>query len=175
MRVSRLFSVNAGRRLYGFPGILYNHRMATTSQDSETQQAQARSIQISVILAGGVLAVVGWSALIWLIINTLPTVPNRWIFFALLQITLTGTAMPLVAMLNRRFNRRKNIRAGAGVLIRQSSWIGLFGTTCAWLRIPRLLSFPLALVLALALLAIEALLRLRERARRPPKEVRANE
>jgi hypothetical protein len=152
--------------------------MTPTSQDPEAQQKQARSSQISVILTGGVLAVAGWSALIWLITNTLPTVPNRWTFFALLQITLTGTAIPVVAMLNRRFNRRKGVYAGAGVLIRQASWIGLFGTTCAWLRIPRLLSFPLALVLAVALFAIEALLRLRERARRPPKppkEARADE
>jgi hypothetical protein len=161
--------------LYGFPGILYNHHMAITSQDPEAQQAQARSIQSSVILAGGLLAVAGWSALIWLILNTLPTVPNRWMFFALLQIALTGTAIPVVAMLNRRFNRRKGAYVGAGVLIRQASWIGLFGTTCAWLRVPRLLSFPLALVLAVALFAIEGLLRLRERARRPPKEPKSDE
>jgi hypothetical protein len=50
-----------------------------------------------------------------------------------------------------------------GVLLRQAIWVGLFGTICAWLRIPRLLSIPVAIVVALALSAIESLLRLRER------------
>jgi hypothetical protein len=40
---------------------------------------------------------------------------------------------------------------------------GLWGTVCAWLRIPRLLSVPVALIIALALAAIEALLWVRER------------
>jgi hypothetical protein len=39
-------------------------------------------------------------------------------------------------------------------------------TTCAWLQIPRVLSPPIAVLLALALVVIEGFLRLRERAGR---------
>ncbi len=117
----------------------------------------------SAVVAGTLLAVGGWSGLIWLVTNTLPTVPYRWAFYALLQVALTGTALPFVRLLHRRFSRHAGAHVKAGVLVRQAVWVGLFVTTCAWLRIPRLLSVPVAVVLALALVAIEALLRLRER------------
>ena len=136
--------------------------------DSRTdihQRVQVDSEHITVAAAGAILAVIGWSGVIWLILisGRLPTVPNRWIFYVLLQIALTGTALPFVRLLHRRFSRRRALFVRAGVMVRQAIWVGLFGTTCAWLRIPRLLSVPMASVIALALIAIEALLRLRER------------
>jgi hypothetical protein len=129
------------------------------------QRIQVDSDHITVATAGAILAVVGWSGVVWLIwlSGRLPTVPHRWVFYALLQIALTGTALPFVRLLNRRFSRRRALYVRAGVIVRQAIWVGLFGTTCAWLRIPRLLSVPMASVVALALIAIEALLRLRER------------
>jgi len=120
-------------------------------------------------VAGVMLAAAGWIALAWLVINKLPTVPNRWMFFALLQIALTGTALPLVRYLNRRFGRQHGLFVEPGVLVRQAIWIGLLGTSCAWLRIPRLLSLPLFIILALALAGIEALLRIRERTQWKPE------
>ncbi len=136
-----------------------------------TEKAQARrarrqyieATHASVVVAGVLLAAAGWIALAWLITNELPTVPNRWMFFALLQIALTGTALPLVRYLNQRFGRQRGLFVEPGVLVRQATWIGLLGTSCAWLRIPRLLSLPLALVLFFALVGIEILLRIRER------------
>lgn len=119
----------------------------------------------SVVIAGVVLAVGGWSGLIWVITNALPTVPNRWAFYALLQIALTGMALPFVRFLNKRFAQGGGLYITPGVMVRQATWVGLFGTTCAWLRIPRLLSAPLIGLLALALIAIEFLLRLRENVR----------
>lgn len=136
-----------------------------------TERAQARrarrqyieATHASVVAAGVMLAAAGWIGLAWLVTNKLPTVPNRWAFFALLQIALTGTALPLVRYLNQRFGRQRGLFVEPGVLVRQATWIGLLGTSCAWLRIPRLLSLPLVIILALALAGIEALLRLRER------------
>ncbi len=117
----------------------------------------------SVVVAGVLMAVAGWSGLIWLVINELPTVPNRWTFYAFLQIALTGTALPFIRVLHQRFSREHALFVKSSAMVRQAIWVGLFGTACAWLRIPRLLSFPVALVLILALVVIEALLRLRER------------
>jgi hypothetical protein len=141
--------------------ILYNRGMA--APNSTYQPPSTESAQVSVVIAGLLLAVGGWSGLAWLIGNTLPTVPNRWAFYALLQIALTGTALPFVRLLHQRFSRRRVAFIPAGVLVRQATWFGLWGTACAWLRVPRLLSVPLAIVVALALVAVEGLLRLRER------------
>jgi hypothetical protein len=124
---------------------------------------QVEAEHTSVIVAGIVLAMGGWSGLVWFVANRLPTVPNRWIFFALLHIAITGTALPFVRLLHQRFSHERALFVQPGVLVRQAIWVGLFGTTCAWLRLPRLLSIPVAIVVALALATIEALLRLRER------------
>ncbi len=141
-------------------------RTAPTS--SSVQRTSTEPAQASAVAAGVLLAVGGWSGLLWLVSNQLPTVPNRWVFYALLHIALTGTALPFVRLLNQRFGRERAAFLPPGVLIRQAVWVGLFGTVCAWLRIPRLLSVPLAIVLIGALVIIEALLRLRERTRWRP-------
>ena len=98
-------------------------------------------------------AAVALPALVWLIFNTLPTVPNRWVFFLLLQVALTGSALPFVHYLHQRFDRPGSTPLGYIVLVRQSIWVGLFGVICMWLRIPRLLSIPLAVVVLGALTA----------------------
>ncbi len=119
--------------------------------------------QISAVSAGVLLAVGGWSGLIWLLSNALPTVPNRWAFYGLVHVALTGTALPFVHLLHKRFSREHAVTLEPGVLVRQANWVGLFGAACIWLRIPRLLSLPMAIVLMIALIIIESLLRLRER------------
>ncbi len=124
---------------------------------------------ISVVIGGVILAVGGWSTLVWLVNNTLPTVPNRWAFFALLQVALTGTALPFVRFLHQRFSKDRALFVNPNVMVRQAVWVGLFGSICAWLRIPRLLSIPIAVVVALALVAIELLLRIRERTQWRPE------
>lgn len=120
-------------------------------------------------MAGVILAAGGWSGLVWLVTHTLPTVPNRWMFFALLHAATTGTALPFVYYLHILFGRKDRPQVGSVVLVRQAMWVGLFVTTCAWLLIPRLLSILVALVLAGALITIEALLRLREMTRWRPE------
>ena len=117
----------------------------------------------SVIAAGLALSVVGWAGLFWIVLNTLPTIPNRWLFFAFLQLALTGLALPFVRYLHQRFAPRAGTANNTVVLVRQSVWVGLFGALCVWLRIPRLLSAPLVLILLAALIVIEFLFRLRER------------
>jgi hypothetical protein len=113
-----------------------------------------------------ILAAIGWAGLFFLLSRTLPTVGSRWLFFFLSVLALTGTVLPVVAFLNRRFP--SNPPATPGVILRQSLWIGIYGPTLAWLRIPRVLTAALAVLLAIGLILIEVLLRLRERSQWKP-------
>jgi hypothetical protein len=91
------------------------------------------------------------------------------VFFLLLQVALTGSALPFVHYLHQRFGRPGSAPLGYIVLVRQSIWVGLFGVICLWLRIPRLLSIPLAVVVLGALIMVEFFLRLRERSQWHPE------
>jgi hypothetical protein len=130
---------------------------------TESPSTNRSAAQVSAVSAGVLLAVGSWSGLIWLLVNSLPTVPNRWVFYALVHIALTGTALPFVHLLHKRFSRDQALTMEPGVFVRQANWVGLFGAACVWLRIPRLLSLPMAIVFLIALLIVESLLRLRER------------
>jgi len=53
--------------------------------------------------------------------------------------------------------------------VRQAIWVGIYFPTLLWLRIPRVVTLPLALLLAAGLILIEFLLRLRERSQWKPE------
>jgi hypothetical protein len=112
------------------------------------------------------LALIGWGGLGVLILFTLPTVGPRWLFFFLSFLALTGTALPVVAFLNRRFPGEPP--ASQATVLRQAIWFGIYGATLAWLQIGRVLTPSLALLLALGLVLIEWLIRLRERSQWKP-------
>ncbi len=150
----------------GFPAC-YNPDMipaeSVVQEPPQSPPAAAESSSVSVVAAGVALGVLGLAGLAWLIANTLPTIPNRWLFFAFLQIGLMGMALPFVRYLHQRFAPKTGAADNPAVLIRQSAWVGLFGTLCVWLRIPRLLSLPVVLIVLAALVAVEFFFRLRER------------
>jgi hypothetical protein len=115
-----------------------------------------------VVIAGAVFMVAGWFGLYQLVTTTLPRVGQRWLFFVLLQIAVTGTVLPFVRYLNVRFTPITVNLPPGGVIVRQGIWIGLFVVMCAWLQIPRILNLPIAILLAAVLVIIEAFLRSRE-------------
>jgi hypothetical protein len=117
-------------------------------------------------MAAFVLAAAGWAGEVYVLGYTLPSAGPRWLFFVVGLMAVTGTAAPFVHYLNRRFARQP---VPAGVLLRQSLWVGFFGATCAWLQIGRTLTLATALLLAAALAAIEWFLRMRERSRWEPE------
>lgn len=123
-----------------------------------------------ILIAAGTLAVVGWGGLVMLINLALPTLGPRWMFFALWLVALTGTAVPFVRYLNRRFSNPAGQPASPAVILRQSIWVGLFGATCAWLQLGRALNLPLALLLAGALGMVEWFIRVREKSRWTPDD-----
>lgn len=107
-----------------------------------------------------VLAAIGWPGVLLVITTTLPTVGPRWLFFLLWMVAVTGTSLPFLWLLHRRFYREPIPPA---VLLRRGLWVGLYASLCVWLQINRSLSLPLALLIAAGLVAFEWLLQLRER------------
>jgi hypothetical protein len=120
----------------------------------------------SLMAAAAILAIAGWVGLYLVLTETLPTVGPRWLFFFLWTAAVTGTALPFVWLLNRRFVAEA---APASVLMRQGLWVGLFAAVIIWLQINRSLSLPLALLLAAGLAAVEWLVRVVERSRWRPR------
>lgn len=122
------------------------------------------------IPAAVLLMLLGWIGFLAVINLTEPSGGTRWLFFFFAVLALTGTALPGVAFLNRRF---PSIPAPAPmVVIRQAVWVGIYLPTITWLQIGRVLTPSLALLLALGLLLIEGLLRMRERSQWNPETVK---
>ena len=117
-----------------------------------------------VLFAALLMIIVGWYGLYTLVTTQIPRVGQRWLFFVLLHIAVTGTVMPFVRYLNIRLTPITRPLPSGGVIVRQSVWIGIFVVTCAWLQIPRVLTVPIMFVLALAFGVIEVFLRSREMA-----------
>ena len=118
---------------------------------------------IGLLAAALGMMLVGWGGLYWLVTTTLPRIGGElWLFFILLLMAITGTAIPIVRYINVRFTPLDIEVPPGGVIVRQSIWIGLFVVTCAWLQIPRALSLPMAIFLVFVLVVIEGFLRSRE-------------
>lgn len=118
------------------------------------------------LVTAAILMVIGWGGLFAVVQFTTPAGGTRWLFFLMLLLAITGTMLPLVAFLNRRFP--SNPPASNLVIVRQAMWFGVYLSTLAWLQIGRVLSSTLTLLLLVGLVIIEWLLRLRERSQWKP-------
>ena len=119
------------------------------------------------------LIIGGWGGVAALVYFAKPLVWNRWALFALLFLALTGTALPILYFFHRRFP--SNPPAGAHVIVRQAQWVAVYGLVLLWLRWGELLTLWLMLGFAGGLLAIEWLIRLRERSRWNPPETESHD
>jgi hypothetical protein len=115
------------------------------------------------------LLVIGWGAAAVAVITLTPTVWARWLLFFGSTLGLTGLGLPIMWFLNLRF--RSNPPAGTGVIVRQAIWVGIYGAVLIWLQQVRLVTLWSGLGLAAGLIAIEYLIRMREKARWQPKPV----
>lgn len=108
----------------------------------------------------------GWGGVAALVFYTEPLVWMRWALFALLFLALTGTALPIIYILHLRLP--SDPPPGPRVFLRQAQWVGVYVLVLLWLRQGDLLTVWLILGLAGGLLAIEWLIRLRERSQWQP-------
>lgn len=122
---------------------------------------------ISVLPAAFLLSLIGFGGLVAVVFLTLPTLGPRWLFFFLSMLAVTGLALPAVCFLNLRFP--SNPPAEPGVILRQAIWMGVYGAALVWLQLGRMLTPAGAGGLAVGLILIEALLRMREISRWRPK------
>jgi hypothetical protein len=114
-----------------------------------------------------VLLILGWGGLALIVFTLPPLVWIRWLFFALLTLALTGTALPAVWFLNLRFPSDPPVESS--VILRQAIWFGVFGAILAWLEANGVVTIWIAIGLALGFIAIEYIIRMIERSRwRPP-------
>jgi hypothetical protein len=110
----------------------------------------------------------GWGGVGWLIFFTLPAVWQRWAFFLLLIVALTGIALPITYYLNLRFPSKPPVTES--IIVRQAIWLGIYGSILAWLQLGGIVQPWTIFILGFGLIAIEYLIRLRERSRwQPPK------
>jgi len=118
------------------------------------------------LASASILFILGWGAVALAIFALTPTVWARWLLFFGGTLGLTGLALPATWFLNLRF--ASDPPAGMTVILRQAIWVGVYGAMLAWLQQERLVSPWTALGLAAGLVAIEYLIRMRERARWRP-------
>ncbi len=130
-------------------------------RDAQSALALADSEGRGVLLAALAMMLLGWLGLAALVATTRPRIGGEiWLFFILLQIAVTGSAIPCFHMLGRLLAPRG--RSMTGVVVRRSVWLGILAVICAWLMIPRYLTLPIAGMLALLFLVLEIYLRTRE-------------
>ena len=120
----------------------------------------------SILFSAILIAFIGWVGLFFLLQYTQPFLGPRWIFFFLLTMGVSGTALPIVYFLNVRFPH--DPPANTSVIIRQSAWFAIFVDLLAWLQLGRVLNSILVVVIAIGIIVIENLIRLVERSRWQP-------
>lgn len=114
-----------------------------------------------------ILAIPGWVLLIYLVTQTVPELTNRWLFYVAIVLSITGSSFPVVAYLNRII--KPFGPATFEIIIREGIMIGLYTAALLWLNKGQILTFGLALILAVGLILVEILIRLRSRSEWHPE------
>jgi hypothetical protein len=136
-----------------------------------TPAPKPSSFPAGLFLMAGLFAALGWGGAASVVFLTLPFLGPRWLFFFFLFLALTGTALPLVWYLNRRFTAERF--PSEGVLLREALEVASLGVFLVWLQAGRMFTPFLGWVFFGALLAVELLLRIYENSRwslAPPEE-----
>lgn len=112
-------------------------------------------------ITGLVLGGIGVIGLVLLVLLTVPTLGPRWLMFFLVTLAVSGPALLVMHYLHRRFPTKP--AATGGVLVREALLVGAYADVMLWLQFGKALNFALAAFIAVGLIAIELLIRLRER------------
>ncbi|RME07432.1 MAG: hypothetical protein D6803_04025 [Anaerolineae bacterium] len=117
----------------------------------------------ALLAAGLLLVVIGLGGLYWVVMFTLPTLGPRWLFFFFLVCLGAGLGVPLILVFNQR--ALATVPDPNALVVREAAGVGVYFALLAWLQLARLLTVGMALLLAIGLIGMEALWRLRERSR----------
>jgi hypothetical protein len=117
-------------------------------------------------LMAALFAILGWGGGAGVVFLTLPFLFPRWLFYFSLFLALTGTALPMVWYLNRRFTAERF--PSEGVLVRESVETASLGVFLVWLQAGRMFTPFLGWAFFGAFLAVELLLRVYENSRWAP-------
>lgn len=133
--------------------------------DDRTNQADQIRKQLPpftvVLTTGMLLGLAGWIGLFLVVILTVPNLGPRWLMYFLVTLAVTGTFLPIVYYLHRRFPSKP--AATSMVLVREALFFGVYADVLLWLQFGRALNFAEAAFIAMGLLIIEILIRWRER------------
>ena len=121
---------------------------------------------ISILPLALILALPGWVAVLYLLTQTSPTLSNRWFFYVFVIMSLSGTFLPVITLVNRFL--QVDARAGYRTVVREALMVGVYGAILLWLNKGQVLSIGLAVVLALGIFLAELLVRLRNRSKWEP-------
>jgi hypothetical protein len=129
---------------------------------SQTQKLVARSFPVPAALfrMAAVFALLGWLGAAALVLFALPFLLPRWLVFFSLFIAFTGTALPIVWYLNRRFSGERF--PSDGILMREALELAALGVFLLWLQAGRLFTAFLGWIFFAVFLAVELLLRVYE-------------
>ncbi len=122
----------------------------------------------AVLSAAAILLITGTAGVSVLVLFVYPTVGPRWFFYFFILLAFVGLAMPPFFAFNRLLKVHPDLERPR--LQRESLGAGVYGAFLVWLSIGRLLTLPLALLIAAILVTVEYLLRLRENDLAKPNE-----
>jgi hypothetical protein len=94
------------------------------------------SFPAGLFLMAGLFAMLGWGGVAAVIFLTLPFLGPRWVFFFSLFVAFTGTALPAVWYLNRRFVAERF--PAESVLVREAIEAASLGVFLVWLQAGRM-------------------------------------
>lgn len=120
-----------------------------------------------ILITSLVMALIGIIGLVVLFSFTTPTLGPRWLLFFLITLAASGLFLPVAHFLHLRFPSTPP--ADSSVLVREALEVGGYLDLLVWLQLGRVLNFALAIFIAAGIVAIELLLRLRERSRWKPQ------
>lgn len=136
----------------------------------QLEENQDRSYRFfPVFITSLILILLGVFGLGALFIFTVPTLGPRWLLFFLVTLLFSGLALPVVYYLHKRFP--SNPLVTPVVMVREALWFGLFVDIILWLQFGKVLNPALAIFIAIGLLIIELLIRMRERSRFSPQNI----
>ena len=120
------------------------------------------------IITGLIFAITGWGGIIFLVFYTLPYIGYRWLFFFLMMMAISGTALPIFAFFHKRFPG--NPEAKLETVIREALLLGFYGDLLVWLQMGRVLTFQVSVFILVGFVIMEILIRVREKSHWSPQE-----